>query len=127
MWAASTFWLLYAVIAVVFAGDVFGQTVDDPEADRVASQLGSDAVSGTPVIATSGVVSIVIAIALTGLVLVLLSGRGWARFALVGVGVVGAVVLAWGARWEVYAGFLLLVLGTLMLMLPASHRYLQPA
>jgi hypothetical protein len=127
MWVAATSWLLFAVVAFVFAGDVFGQTSGNPEADRIASQLGSDAVGGTPVIATSGVVSIVVGIALIGLALLVLSGRGWARFALVGIGVFGVVVLAWGARWEAFAGFALLLLGTVALMLPSTHRFLQPA
>ncbi|WP_169384030.1 hypothetical protein [Pseudonocardia acidicola] len=93
--------------------------------DLVTSQLGPGTVGAKPAMATSGVIAIVVGMVTLSLVLLLLSRRGWSRFALVSVGAFGAISLAWDARWEVFPAFGLLLLGSVALMLPASHRFLR--
>jgi hypothetical protein len=125
VWAATGFWLLFALVSFLAAGDSLAADNRDPEADLIATRLGPEAVGGAPAVAASGVIAIVVGVVTLGLALLLLSRRGWSRFALVGVGAFGAISLAWDARWEVFPAFGLLFLGSVALMLPASHRFLR--
>lgn len=120
---AAVVWLLYSLVGFFAAGDSF--TVGrDAEADRIATLLGPEAVSGPPAVAATGVISVLVGIVVGLLVLLLLSGRGWTRFALPALGGFGAIVLAWDGVWHAPVLMALLVVGTVALMVPATHRFL---
>ena len=120
---AAAAWFLYALVEFFAAGDSF-TAGRDAEADRIATQLGPDSVSGTPAVAATGVISVLVGILTGALVLLLLSGRGWTRFALPTLGGFGVVVLAWDGRWHTVALMTVLIVGTVALMAPATHRFL---
>jgi|FEC22Drversion2_1045045.scaffolds.fasta_scaffold03121_2 hypothetical protein len=122
LWFAATAWLGVVVVDVYAATDALAANRREPEADRIAGQLGPDVVSGPPALASTPAIAIVAAVATIALTAALLAGRGWARFALVGLGIVTGVVLAWDGRLHAVAVFVLVA--AVASVLPSAHRFL---
>ena len=112
------------VVDVYAATDALAANRREPEADRIAGQLGPDVVSGPPALASTPAIAIVAAVATIALTAALLAGRGWARFALVGLGIVTGVVLAWDGRLHAVAVFVLVAVAAVASVLPSAHRFL---
>lgn len=126
LWLAAVVWSLFALLDLFVALDEFAAGRLDSEASRVASQLGRDFVAGRPM-GASGVLALLAGIATAGLVIFMLTGRGWTRFTLVGLGVFASIVLAVDGRIEAFAALALLVIGAAALVTPAAHRFFGPA
>ncbi|SFO54373.1 hypothetical protein SAMN05216207_10836 [Pseudonocardia ammonioxydans] len=124
IWIAVCCWLALALCIFFAAGDAFADGVPEPQADVVSAQLGAAAVADPPTLAASGFIAVTVALAMLGLVLALLCRRGWSRVGLVGVGAFALITLAWDGRWQVLPAFGLLLLGSVALMHPATHRAL---
>ncbi|GAA3239455.1 hypothetical protein GCM10017691_40620 [Pseudonocardia petroleophila] len=124
LWSAAVAWIGLALVELYAAADSLAANSVDSEADRVATQLGPDAVSGPPAVASTAVIAILAAVSTVVLTAALLSGRGWARFVLVGLGLFVAVVFAVGGTWHAVAAFVLVTLGAFATVLPSSHRFL---
>lgn len=124
LWTAAVAWTGLALVELYAAADSLAANRIDSEADRVATQLGPDAVSGPPAVASTAVIAILAAVSTVLLTAVLLSGRGWARFVLVGLGLFVALVLAAGGTWHAVAAFVLVTLGAFATVLPSAHRFL---
>lgn len=124
LWFAAVAWTGLAVVELYAAVDALAANRIDSEADRIATQLGPDAVSGPPAVASTAVIALVAAVSTVVLTAALLSGRGPARFALVGLGIFVAAVFAAGGTWHAVAAFVLVVLGALATVVPSAHRFL---
>ncbi|MER7433259.1 hypothetical protein ACFU8R_00200 [Pseudonocardia alni] len=124
LWFAAVAWIGLALVELYAAADSLAANRLDSEADRVATQLGPDAVSGPPAVASTAVISILAAVSTVVLTAALLTGRGWPRFVLVGLGLFVAVVFAAGGTWHAVAAFVLVTLGAFAMVLPSAHRFL---
>lgn len=127
LWVAAVLWSAFALLDLVVAVQAFGARRLEPEARRVAGQLGRDFVGGAPAVSASAVLALLAGIVTASLVLVLLTGRGWARWGLVVSGVFASLVLAWDGRFAAFLAFGLLIAGAAALATPAAHRFLTPA
>lgn len=124
LWFAAVAWIGLALVELYAAVDSLAANRRDSEADRILTQLGPDAVSGPPAVASAAVIAIMAAVSTVVLTAALLSGRGWARFVLVGLGIFVAVVFAAGGTWHAVAAFVMVTLGAFAMVLPSSHRFL---
>lgn len=124
LWFAAAAWIGVVIVDVYAAVDALAANRREPEADRIAGQLGADAVSGPPALASTAAIAIVAAAAAIALIAALLAGRGWARFALVGLGIFTGIVFAWEGRPHAIAVFVLVAVAAMATVLPSSHRFL---
>lgn len=124
LWFAAVAWIGLALVDLFAATDAFAANRRDYEADRIATQLGPEAVGGAPAVASTAVIASVAAVSTVALTAALLAGRGWARFVLVGLGIFTAIVFAGDGRWSAVAAFVLVILGAFAMVVPSSHRFL---
>lgn len=117
-------WFLFGLLQLVIGFGAVAPAEDSAEVDRVRDQLGSPAVSGTPPL-FENLTALVVGLGVLALALVLLTGRGWARYPIAVLGMVGVIALALSARTEALVGIVLLAVGIAPLMLPSVHRFLS--
>ncbi|HEX4248000.1 MAG TPA: hypothetical protein VH008_09035 [Pseudonocardia sp.] len=118
-------WVVLGALLVVSALGSNSTTsgADQASISKIQGSLGDSSVatdsSGHPTIL------LLLGLAVLLMALLLLIGQGWARYVLAVLGVVAVILFAVGGRWETVVAFAALVIGTVPLLAPSTHRYLS--
>ncbi|HEX4362207.1 MAG TPA: hypothetical protein VH141_32040 [Pseudonocardia sp.] len=118
-------WVVLGALLIVSALGTSSTTggADQASIDKIQGSLGDSAVATD----TSGHPTLLLLLGLAVLLmaLLLLIGQGWARYVLGVFGVLAVILFAVGGRWEAVVAFAALVIGTVPLLAPSTHRYLS--
>lgn len=121
---AVVVWAALGALLVISAltGSMSSEGPDQASIDAIRNNLGDTAVatsasSHPTLLLLCGLMMLLMAV-------LLLLGQGWARYVLGVLGILAMVLLALGSRWEAIIAFAVLVLGTVPLLAPSTHRYL---
>lgn len=117
-------WAALGALLVISAltGSTTSEGPDQASVEAIRNNLGDTSVA-------AGSSSHPTLLLLCGLLVVLMAvllllGQGWARYVLGVLGIAAMVLLALDGRWEAIIAFGALVLGTIPLLAPSTHRYL---
>lgn len=120
---AGVAWLTLGglLVFVGVGGNDSSAASDEASLDQLGGLLGGS---------VGGVSSGNIALVFLGFVVLVLAGmlflgQGWSRYLLAGLGALTVLVLALSGRWESFLAMVLLVLGSVPLLAPSPHRYLN--
>jgi hypothetical protein len=103
-----------------------GTQVDEGGVGRIENTLG-DRFAAAAEYSSHPVLMVGLGMAIllcTGLLMI---GMGWARYALIALGVATVIALAVAARWETLVALAILFLASLLLLSPRTSRYLRPS
>ncbi|MBO0873542.1 MAG: hypothetical protein J2P19_09115 [Pseudonocardia sp.] len=121
---AVVVWAALGALLVISAltGSMSSEGPDQASIDAIRNNLGDTAVatsasSHPTLLLLCGLMMLLMAV-------LLLLGQGWARYVLGVLGILAMVLLALDSRWEAIIAFAVLVLGTISLLAPSTHRYL---
>jgi hypothetical protein len=120
---AAVLWLVLGAVLIGTGTGLTSGSADPDQVDKIVGSLGADTVAGTAQHG-SGVLWVVLGIAILVLGGLLAIGQGWTRYVLMGLGLGAVVALALAGVWEVLVAMIVLVSASLLLLAPRAHRYL---
>ena len=118
VWAA----LGALLVTSALTGSTTSEGPDQASVDAIRNNLGDTAVSTGSSSHPTLLLLCGLMVLLMGVLLLL--GQGWTRYVLGVLGILAMVLFAMDGRWEAIIAFGALVLGTVPLLAPSTHRYL---